>query len=87
MTAIGKRALSGRELNKRWKVGAKHALYHREGSWYNNLRRFPGALFDPEGYVFFETERAYRDSLYVRVTQETNVRGGISSMPEYRKAG
>ena len=75
--------LSGRKLNELWGVGAKHALYHREGSWYNNLERFPGALFDPNGYVLFATEQAYKNSRHLRITQETNVTNGISSIPGY----
>lgn len=81
-----KRELSGRVLNKRWNVGAKHALYHRDGRWYNNLRAFPGALFDPHGFVVFETEEEYRTSKHVSVTQETNVTNGISSLPRYVSA-
>jgi len=80
--------LSGRKLNEQWGVGAKHALYHREGTWYNNLERFPGALFDPNGYVIFATEQAYKNSRHLRIGQETNVTNGISSMPGYvRMAG
>jgi hypothetical protein len=79
------RSLSGKLLNMSWNVGAKHALYHRGGTWYNNLSRFPGALFDPSGYVVFATEESYRNSPYLRVTQETNVPGTISSMPTYVK--
>src|SRR5687768_16085757 len=45
--------LTGDLLARRWKVSVRHALYHRDGTWYNNLRRFPGALFDPHGYVVF----------------------------------
>lgn len=84
-TTTNVQLLSGKRLNQLWHVGARHALYHREGRWFNNLRRFPGALFDPNGYVLFETEQAYKTSQYVRVTQETNVRDGISAMPNYRK--
>jgi hypothetical protein len=75
--------LSGRKLNELWGVGAKHALYHREGTWYNNLERFPGALFDPNGYVLFATEQAYKSARQLRIGQETNVTNGISSMPGY----
>lgn len=78
-----RRHLSGRVLNARWNVGARHALYHREGRWYNNLMRFPGALFDPNGYVFFQTDSDYRNNRHLRITQETNVPNGISSMPTY----
>lgn len=79
------RQMSGRKLNELWYVGAKHALYHREGCWYNNLERFPGALFDPNGYVLFETEQAYKSSRHLRITQETNVTNGISSIPTYKR--
>lgn len=75
--------LSGRKLNELWSVGAKHALYHREGTWYNNLSRFPGALFDQNGYVVFATEQAYKNSRHLRIMQETNVTNGISSIPGY----
>lgn len=81
--ATAARPLSGRKLNELWGVGAKHALYHREGSWYNNLERFPGALFDPNGYVVFATEQAYKNSRHLRITQETNVTNGIASIPGY----
>lgn len=81
--ATAARPLSGRKLNELWGVGAKHALYHREGSWYNNLERFPGALFDPNGYVVFATEQAYKNSPHLRITQETNVANGIASIPGY----
>ena len=47
----------GKELNKRWKVGARHALYEKKCNWYNLLMYFPGALFDQNGYVLFENRR------------------------------
>jgi 5-methylcytosine-specific restriction protein A len=75
--------LSGKELNEAWGVGAKHALYHREGRWYENLARFPGALFDPNGYVLFATENAYRTSRHLQIAQKTNVPSGIASIPGY----
>lgn len=80
---IVRRGLTGRQLNEEWGVGALHALFHRDGTWFNNLEQFPGALFDPEGYVLFWTEEEYRNSPYVKVGQETNVPRGISSMPGY----
>src|SRR5260370_42522007 len=46
----------GRELNEKWDVGARHALYRESGDWYHVPRRFPAALFDAHGYVLFETE-------------------------------
>ncbi len=44
------------DLNKKWKVGAKHALYIHDGHWYHCLTKFPGALFDKNGYILFATE-------------------------------
>jgi len=67
---LASRALSGRALNKLWNVGAKHALYHREGCWYNNLRHFPAAPFDPNGYVRFESEDSYRTCRHLRVRRK-----------------
>ncbi len=77
--------VNGRRLNKKWNVGARHALYHKEGKWYNNLRKFPGALFDPKGYVLFQDEDSYLTCKYLSVKQETNVKDGkgISSIPGY----
>ena len=48
--------LNGRELNDRWDVGARHALYRKSGDWYHVPSQFPAALFDAHGYVRFETE-------------------------------
>ena len=75
--------MNGKQLNADWKVGARHALYHREGTWYNNLQRFPGALFDPNGYVRFDTEQELAAEPRVSIGKETNVRGGISSIRGY----
>ena len=60
----------GRDLNKKWRVGALHALYRESGDWYNHLLRFPGALFDRYGYVLFRTEDEYRSSPYLQLGKE-----------------
>jgi hypothetical protein len=77
------RELDAKTLNGKWNVRAKHALYHKDGRWFNNLERFPGALFDPQGYVLFKTEEEYINCSYIKVGQETNVPKGISSIPGY----
>ena len=81
----GRLGLTGRQLNKEWKVGAKHALFHRDGTWYNNLERFPGSFFDPEGYVLFKTEEEYLNNPNVSVGKETNISKGIYSLSGYVK--
>jgi hypothetical protein len=83
----GRVGLDGKQLNEEWNVGARHALFSRDGTWYENLGSFPGALFDPKGYVLFETEEEYRNNARVKVGKKTNVAGGIASIPGYvRKA-
>jgi hypothetical protein len=73
----------GRDLNRRWGVGAVHALYHKDGSFYNHLTSFPGALFDPRGYVLFKTEEEYLKNPNLRHGVQVHVKGGISSLPGY----
>ncbi len=79
----GRLGLTGRQLNKEWGVGARHALFHKDGTWYSNLKKFPGALFDPEGYILFKTEKDYLENPNVSVGKETNIPKGISSLPGY----
>ena len=76
--------ITGQYLNRKWKVGARHALYRQDGRWYHHLERFPGALFDAHGYVVFETEGHYYEQCKQWCRKQLNVRpGGISSIPGY----
>ena len=75
--------ITGRQLNDEWQVGARHALFHSAGCWYNNLERFPGARFEPNGYVLFQTKEDYTNCPHLRIGKETNVPKGISSIPNY----
>lgn len=77
--------LTGKALNEQWSVGAQHSLYHHEGRWYHKLRRFPGALFDSNGYVLFPTEEDFQKSPHLAITQDVHVPGGISSLPGYTR--
>ncbi len=79
------RQVTGRLLNHEWNVNASHALYREDGKWYHRLEFFPGALFDAEGYIVFETEKAFLDCPYLSIGDEVNVRtpNGISSIPGY----
>lgn len=81
----GTRTNSGRRLNELWKIGAAHALYHREGTWFNLLERFPGALCDPNGYVLFSDKSEYENSSEVHVGQQTNVPNGICRLSGYTR--
>lgn len=81
--ATGQMRFTGKALNREWKVGARHALFHKDGTWYQNLTRFPGALFDPHGYVLFRTDEEYRRCPYLSIGAKTNVRPHISAIPGY----
>lgn len=71
-------------LNEIWGVGAAQARYSDDGHWYAALKRFPAALFDPHGYVLFETEEEYRRSPHLRINKQISVpKPGISAIPGY----
>lgn len=74
-------------LNKKWSVGARHSLYNIKGTWYHVLQKFPGALFDPNGYVLFDTQLDYDRCPQLKIKRETNTvtvsGGGISSIRGY----
>lgn len=75
------------ELNKRWKVGAKHALYIHDGHWYHCLKEFPGALFDDNGYILFSTEDEFKTcpslAIYEKTNQVSIKQPGISAISGY----
>ena len=75
--------ITGKHLNKLWNVGTEHALYHKGSSWYHVLERFPGALFDPNGYVLFTSEEEYKNCKYLRIGKHLSVPDGIYSIPFY----
>jgi len=77
------KAITGNMLNKIWEVNARHALYHKDGTWYHTLQYFPGALFDPNGYVLFRTVGEFKNCSYLNLTQDVNVPGGIARIPGY----
>lgn len=77
------RNLTGKYLNELWNAGAKHALYREDGKWYHQLKEFPGALFDANGYVIFNTEQDYLQSPYLQIQQDLHISEGISAIPNY----
>lgn len=81
--ASGYKTNSGEALNREWDVGARHALYHKDGTFYMPLERFPGAYFDTRGYVLFKTEEEYLKDPNLTIGERVNVREGISSLPGY----
>ena len=70
-------------LNESWGVGAVQARYSYDGHWYATLTRFPAALFDPHGYLYFATEEAYRAAPISIGKQISVSKPGISGLPCY----
>lgn len=81
----GSRQWHGKQLNDLWDVHALDAYYHKDGTWFENLHRFPGALFDANGYVIFRTKQEYDNCSYLDIGQKLNVHQGISSIPGYKR--
>ena len=79
----GYKTNSGERLLIEWKIPAQQARYHKDGTWFMPLERFPGALCDPKGYIIFQSQRDYESSHYIEIGQRVNVRGGISKLPGY----
>ena len=77
------RRVTGAQLNREWRIGARHALYREDGRWYHLLERFPGALCDSNGYKKFMTEQEFLDCRHLSIGQEVNVPNGIASIPGY----
>lgn len=70
-------------LKQAWGVPAEQVRYSDDGHWYASLVRFPAALFDPYGYVYFATEADYR-SAPMSIGKQISIRKpGISAMPGY----
>ena len=72
------RSDSGRRVNRVWRVNARHALFHWEGIGYERLERFPGALFDPNGDLLFQSEAEFVHCPYLAITQK--VRAPVLSL-------
>lgn len=77
--------MTGNYLNKLLSINAKHALYRKDGYWYHNLKKFPGVLFDENGYLFFADQESYVNNPSLQIKKDLHVLGGIESLPGYRE--
>jgi 5-methylcytosine-specific restriction protein A len=75
---------SGKHLQKKYGISAEHALYREDGKWYHHLKKFPGVLFDANGYLLFQTEAEYKNHPDLRIRKDLNVYSGISKLTGYR---
>lgn len=77
--------MNGTLLNKLLRLKAKHALYREDGKWYHNLKKFPGVLFDDNGYVIFQTSDEYLSHPKLQRRKDLHIPNGIQSLAQYRR--
>jgi hypothetical protein len=84
--------LTGKRLNRELALGAEHARYHKDGYWYDQLHKFPGILFDLNGYISFADIETYQRCPQLRHPDcersdgrpgTLSVPGGIANIPGY----
>lgn len=75
---------NGAYLNKLLGIDAKHALYREDGKWYHNLKKFPGILFDKNGYILFQSEESYLSHPELQHKKDLHVKNGIQNLDSYR---
>ncbi len=80
--ALGRR-ITGDVLNHRFSLGARHALYHKDGTFYERLSQFPGVLCDPNGYVRYNNEHQFASDPRLSIGVKVNVHGGLNTHPRY----
>lgn len=75
---------TAQRLKKEWNVRCKDQFYSVTGTHYEKLRNFPGALFDKNGYIVFETEKEFVNYPVTNIQKKLTIRnGGISNIPGY----
>lgn len=77
--------ITGEGLNRRYRLGARHALYHKDGTFYEQLNRFPAVYCDPRGFVRFQSQEQFDRDPRLNIGQKVNIPGGLSSHPRYER--
>ena len=88
MGANSKLKLSENRLTAKWLcetfgMNAKHCLYREDGIWYHHLERFPGILFDANGYLIVNTKEEYESNPSFRRTKALTIKKAISNLDSY----
>jgi hypothetical protein len=79
------RRFTGEGLRRQYNLPVRHCLYHRDGTFYERLARFPGALCDPQGWVQFDSEEEFERDPRIKIGRKVNVTHGVFRHPKYRK--
>lgn len=79
----GYRTNSGERLKRIWGIPAVQVRYHKDGTFFMPVDRFPAALCDANGYVLFKRGDEYETSSSLAIGSRINVTGGIWNTPGY----
>jgi len=78
--------ITGQLLNEKWQVNAEQAFYHEKGEIYSALTKFPGAYFDPDGFVLFSTSQEFSKHTHLQIGEKAKVPDGIAKITGYIQA-
>jgi hypothetical protein len=78
------RRITGEGLNRQYRLGARHALYHKDGTFYERLTSFPGILCDQRGFVRFDTAEQFRRDPRLSIGDKVNVAKCLSAHTRYQ---
>jgi len=59
--------------------------YHKDGTFFMPIDRFPAAFCYPDGYIMFNSKQEYENNQYVEIGTRVNVRCGIKKIPGYTR--
>jgi hypothetical protein len=79
----------GRQINQRFDLKARQALYRRDGTWYHAIsdEGYPAILCDRSGYIRIKSRSALLRMdrwNWIQVRKQIHVPKGISKLPTYR---
>jgi hypothetical protein len=79
----GYKTNSGKNLKKEWNIKAVQVRYHKDGTFFMPVDKFPAAFCDPNGYVLFKRKEDYEKSHDLEIGNRINIRKGVCRVPEY----
>ncbi len=74
---------NGKEAKQEWGIPAEQVLYREDGTFYQLLTHFPGALADAHGYILFQTAKDYKQCPQLKIGKKIGVPRGIAGIPGY----
>jgi hypothetical protein len=81
----GYRTNSGENLKRVSNIPAIHVRYHKDGTFFMPVDKFPAAFCDPNGYILFKTKEEYEKSQFLDIGDRINIGRGVWKIPGYIK--